>query len=223
MEYINTGDVNPSVQGIPTRTPQTKSSHTQYLQNYGQPRPKHRIGSDHQLWVPYTNVEFLAFSHHKEWNFTLSKSYAIGVSTLLKILLLRSPHISHTQRSQISWRSDLRDFEAPVECINWKKWSSILRGSTPDTPIHDLMCCYNDPKTSQWRNKWDAVSACPQPDTHKSPSLGIMPRRWRLLLVGNLSFSRRHATMDTFKGTCLCHTRSLAASKADEPESVRIW
>jgi len=49
MEYINTGGINPSVQGVPTRTPQTKSSHTEYLQNYGQSRPKHRIGSDHQL------------------------------------------------------------------------------------------------------------------------------------------------------------------------------
>jgi len=164
MGYINKGDVISSVQDVPTRTPQPNKCHTRYLQNYGQSRPKHRIGSDHQLWVPYTNVVFLAFSHHKEWKFTLSKSCKIGVSTLLKIRLLRSPHISHTQRSQSTWRNELRYFDEPVECINWRKWSVKVRGSTPDTPIHDLICCHNDPKTSQWRNKWDAVSAWPHPD-----------------------------------------------------------
>jgi len=33
---------------------------------------------------------------------------------LLKILLLRSPYISHTQRSQSSWRNELRDFDEPL-------------------------------------------------------------------------------------------------------------
>jgi len=49
MGYINKGDVVSSVQGVPTRTPQPNKCHTRYLQNYGQSRPKHRIGSDHQL------------------------------------------------------------------------------------------------------------------------------------------------------------------------------
>ena len=96
MEYINKGNEISSVQDVPPRSPLPVKSYTRYIQNYGRSRPKHRIGSDHQLWEPYTNIMFFAFSHHKEWNLTLSKSWIIGVSTLLKILLLRSPHISHT-------------------------------------------------------------------------------------------------------------------------------
>jgi len=49
MEYINIDGENSSVQGVPTRTPQSNKSHTKYLQDYGQSRPKQRIGSDHQL------------------------------------------------------------------------------------------------------------------------------------------------------------------------------
>jgi len=49
MGYIKKDDVVSSVQGVPTRTPQPNKCHTIYLQNYGQSRPKHRIGSDHQL------------------------------------------------------------------------------------------------------------------------------------------------------------------------------
>jgi len=36
MGYINKGDVNSSVQDVPTRTPQPKKSHTRYIQDYGQ-------------------------------------------------------------------------------------------------------------------------------------------------------------------------------------------
>jgi len=49
MGYINKGDVISSVQDVPPRTPLPKKSHTRYIQDYGQSRPKHRIGSDHQL------------------------------------------------------------------------------------------------------------------------------------------------------------------------------
>jgi len=49
MEYINKGDVISSVQDVTPRTPLPTKSHTRYIQDYGQSRPKHRIGSDHQL------------------------------------------------------------------------------------------------------------------------------------------------------------------------------
>jgi len=49
MEYINKGDVISSVQDVPPGTPLPTKSHTRYIQDYGQLRPKQRIGSDHQL------------------------------------------------------------------------------------------------------------------------------------------------------------------------------
>ena len=49
------------------------------------------------------------------------------------------------------------------------------------------------------------------------------PRHWRLILVGNLSFSKRQAKMETFKGTCLCETRSPIASTVEEIGVVRTW
>ena len=49
MGYINKGDEISSVQDVPPRTPLPDKSYTRYIQDYGQSRPKHRIGSDHQL------------------------------------------------------------------------------------------------------------------------------------------------------------------------------
>jgi len=165
----------------------------------------------------------LAFNNQNEWNFAFSTSWRIGVSMLLNNLLLCSFQISQTQRSQINCKNNLRAFEWPVKCVNWCKWSLILWGSALDTPIQHLIYCHKEPKTSQWRNRWDADSALPHPDTHIVSAAWRRPHLWRLILVGNLSFSKRQMTMEAFNWTYLCQTRSFVASTVWDTEDVRIW
>jgi len=49
-----------------------KVSYKIYTRIKGQSIPKQIKGSDHHLREPHTNVALLAFSHHNEWNLTLS-------------------------------------------------------------------------------------------------------------------------------------------------------
>jgi len=172
-----------------------------------QSMPKHNKGFDHHLWVPNMKVDLLALSHHKEWNFTFSSSRSMLASILLYSLLLRSFQTNQMQSNQISWRKDWRALEWPEEWVNWVKWSSILRGSTPDIPIQDLICCHKVPKVGQWINKCGTVSSKPHPVTHMTASASITPRLRRLFLVGNLSRNNRQAKMETFSDTCLCQIR----------------
>jgi hypothetical protein len=72
------------------------------------------------------------------------------------------------------------------------------------------------------RNKWWAESVPPQPVTQRARSGERMPRVTKFVFVGNLSRKRRHAKIDTFRGTCLCHSRSSAAPKGTASWEVRI-
>lgn len=131
-------------------------SHTMIIQwgdkSKGQSIPKHNKGSDHHLWESYIKVALLALSHQKEWNLTFSTSCSMLVWILLWSMSLCSFQTNQAQSNHISWRKDWRAFEWPVEWVNWMKWSSILRGSTPDIPIQDLIWCHNVPKVAQWIN-----------------------------------------------------------------------
>jgi len=137
-----------------------------------------------------TNVALLALSHHNEWYLTFSKSCSMVVWILLNILLLRLFQTTQTQSNQTRWRKNLRVLEWPVQWINWKKCSQMSLGSTPETPIHDLMCHHKVPKVTQWRNKCGADSSWPQLATHPAVSALIIPLLTRLVLVANLSRSK---------------------------------
>jgi len=216
MDYINNGSVTSLAQGLLKRPlHQTKCQNNNYRYK-GQSIHRHNIVSDHHLWEPNTNIALFALSHQYEWNLTLSNSWKIYEDQHLQLL-------SKTHNNQMSWRKDLRFFEWPVQWINWMRCLLILRGSTPATPIQDLICCNNELKTSQWRNKWDVFSSWSHSATHLTASCWIMLRLTRLFLVGNLSRNNLQAKIDTLRGTYLCQTKSPITSGEWATWLVRIW
>ena len=75
--------------------------------------PKHDKGLDHHMCSPKTKVAFLAFNHHKEWYFTLSKSCTKEHSFCWNNLAFFSFHKTQTVKSQINCKKDLLDFKPP--------------------------------------------------------------------------------------------------------------
>jgi len=63
MEYINNKGVTPLALGVLKRPLHKTKSHNNNYRNKGQSRPRQNIGSNHQLWEPYTNVALLTLSH----------------------------------------------------------------------------------------------------------------------------------------------------------------
>ena len=178
---------------------------------------------EHHLSVPNLKATFLDSIQAKNKYFTLSSNLGIGVTTLLKILLLRSFHKIHTHKSQISWRNDRFALPPPVRCTNWRKWSAIILVSTPIMPNQWHTRGHNEEKILQDKNKWCDVSTNPQFETHKETYEEITRRWTKLDLVGNLSRSNLQAKIETFNGTWLCQIKDVAGSARGLSFVVSNW
>jgi len=174
--------------------------------------PKQAKGLDHHLCVPKTNITFLAFSHPRDNNLTLSNNRETRVTPLLNSRLFRSFQTIHVHKSQISCRNERLALPWPVIKVNCNKWSEILLESTPTKPIHSRTCCHNDAKVVHVRNKCSVVSTWPHPETQKVVDVGITPRFARLAFVGKRSWISCQAKPETFRGTWWCQTRSKDVS-----------
>jgi hypothetical protein len=78
-------------------------------------------------------------------------------------------------------------------------------------------------KRGQWIIRWSIVSFWPHPETHNWLSIIIMPRRTKLSFVGHLLRKRRHAQIETFKGTLLCQGASETTSWLCISCLMSIW
>jgi hypothetical protein len=123
----------------------------------------------------------------------------------LKNSVISFMQTTHMLHNQSNCKNRQRARGPPAEWVNWTKWSRSKKGSAEEIPTQDLMRLHNGAKTGQKRNKWCAVSSPPQPITQNLESGGIMCRLTKLSLVSNLLRSNRHASTETFKGTCLYH------------------
>ena len=137
--------------------------------------------------------------------------------------MLRSVHKTQAQRSQISWRNDLRALLTPVEWTNWTKWPNKTLESTPIKPIQSRTRGHNEANEGQDNNKCCVDSIEPQPETHTATSEEMTPLVTRLDLVGNLSRSSLQAEADTFRGTCLCQIIFAAKFARGESFEVKTW
>jgi len=174
--------------------------------------PKQAKWLDHHLWVPKTNVTFLAFSHAKDNNLILSSNLGTSVTKLLNNRLLRSFHIIQVHNSQIKCRNDRLAFPKPVRHVNCTKWLETLLESTSTNPIHSRNCSHNDAKDVHDRNKCSAISFMPHPATQRVASDCKIPLAVRFAFIGKRSLRRLQAKIDTFKGTCWCQAKSKALS-----------
>ena len=152
--------------------------------------PKQAKGLDHHLCVPKTSMTFLAFSHPRDNNLTLSNRRGTKVTTLLNSWLFRSFQTTQVHRSQISCKNELLALPGPVIKVNCNKWSEILLESTPTKPIHSRTCCHKDEKVGQVRNKCSAVSTWPHPETQYDADDGKTLHIARLVFVGKRSWMR---------------------------------
>ena len=53
----------------------------------------------------------------------------------------------------------------------------------------------SDQKLPQFKNKWTSISCIPHPPTHICASRGMIPRRNKFALVGNLFWKSRHTNI----------------------------
>jgi hypothetical protein len=111
----------------------------------------------------------------------------------------------------------------PTEKVNWTKWSEIVWVSAAEKPIQERTRAHKEPKVLQDRNKCWADSMPPQPDTQNWTSAEMIPRATKFVFVGSRSRRRRHAKMETFRGTCMCHTRSSTSPSVSESWKVKSW
>jgi hypothetical protein len=118
-----------------------------------------------------------------------------------------------TWGAHISCKKNCRARKPPAEIVNWTKWSDRLWEFTIEKSIRDRTNAQKEPKVLQEINKCWPDSMPSHPETHRWASSEIMPRVTKSVFVGNLSRKRRQTNMKTFKGICLCHTRSSATSK----------
>jgi hypothetical protein len=178
---------------------------------------------DHQQWKFETRVALVVFNHLKENNLTLANKWVTKLAVLRNRCWLRSFHTTQAQASQMRCKKDRRAREPPAEWVNWTKWSGRVWASADEKPIQERTSAHKVPNVLHERNKCWADSIPPQPDTQKWTSGDIMPRATKFDFVGNRSRRRRHAKMETFRGTCLCHTRSSASPRVNESWEVKSW
>jgi len=171
---------------------------------------RHWKGPDHHLWVPNTNVAFLAFSQPRDKYLTLSNNLGMRVTELLNNRLLRSFHNTQAQISQMSWIKERLALPPHVEWTNCKKWSNKMWESTPRKPIRSRTSSYKDAKVVHVKNKCCAVSSRSHPETHEEAWEEMTLLDIKFDLVGNLSRSSRHTKTKTFKESWLCPINSAA-------------
>jgi hypothetical protein len=130
---------------------------------------------------------------------------------------------TQTQSSQMSCRKDRRARGPLAEKVNWTKWSGTVWASVAEKPIQERTITHREPKVLQERNKCWVDSMPPQPDTQNWTSGEMIPRATKFVFVGSRSRRRLYAKMETFRGTCLCHTRSSTSPNVSESWKVKSW
>jgi hypothetical protein len=185
--------------------------------------PKQNNEFDHQQWKFETTVAFVVFNHLKKNNVTLSNKWVTELAILRNIRWLRSFHTTQAQASQMRCKKDRRAREnlLPSEWTEQSgqgEWASVDEKS-----IQEWTSAHKVPTVLNKRNKCWADSIPPQPDTQKWTSGGIMSRATKFDFVGNWSRRRRHAKIETFRGTYLCHTRSSASPRVNKSWEVKSW
>lgn len=137
--------------------------------------PKQAKGLDHHLWVPKTNMAFLAVSHAKDKDLILSSNLCTSVITLLNRRLLRSFHKTQAQRSQINCKNEHLTLPTPAIWINCTKWSATVLVSAPRKPSQWRNCCHKGTQEEHDMNKWSADSTWPHPATKSAASVCKIP------------------------------------------------
>jgi hypothetical protein len=185
--------------------------------------PKQSNGFDHQQCKFIPSVAFVVLSHLNENFLTLPKRWCTELSAFLNKCWFLSFQMTQVQASQMSCRKDRRARSPPTEEVNWTKCSGRAWASTAEKPIHDRTSPHNEAKVLHEINICWAVMMPPQPVTQRWASGEMMPRATKFDFVGSRSRRRRHAKMETFKGTCLCHTRSSAVPNGAGSWDVKSW